>query len=101
MKAAKRAEKQALQQALATKKDLDAGGHQIALRAAKAKEGKMYFDRPKTVLAIPSPFGTRREDGSIYKHKIKLFRKSNKEWVNTQLAAHSEAEGLRTNMSKC
>ena len=55
----------------------------------------MYFDRPKTVLAIPSPFGTRREDGSIYKHKIKLFRKSNKEWVNTQLAAHTEAEGLR------
>jgi hypothetical protein len=95
MKAAKRAEKQALQQALATKKDLDAGGLQIALRAAKAKEGKMYFDRPKTVLAIPSPFGTRREDGSIYKHKIKLFRKSNKEWVNTQLAAHTEAEGLR------
>jgi hypothetical protein len=52
------------------------------------------------VLAIPSPFGTRREDGSRYKHKLKLFRKSNQEWVDTQKSAHSDANELRNQHEK-
>ena len=95
MKLAKRAQKQALQQALATKKDLDASGDRIALRSAHAKDGKMLFSRPLTVLAIPSPFGTRREDGSRHKHKLKMFRKTNQEWVDTQKSAHADANELR------
>ena len=100
MKQAKRVQKQALQQALATKKDLDANGNRFALRSANVKDGRVPFSRPVTVLAIPSPFGTRREDGSRYKHKLKLFRKSNQEWVDTQKSAHSDANELRNQHEK-
>ena len=95
MKQAAREQKQKLQQALAAKKDLDAGGSQIAYRSALAKDGKMMFSRPYTAIAIPSPWGTKRNDGSVYKHKLKLFRKSNQEWVDTQKAAHTDADGVR------